>query len=173
MAFSSNQISGIEGGIGLVGLAGGIAGSFETAAGAKQKAQAEQAIAQLEMQADQQRRNAMEISARRQMLQTKRTAQQAGAIALSSAVNQGAQFSSSAQGGQQGVTSQGNYANLGVSQNLQIGENLFNINSEISGAKLTEAEAESKIAEGQGISSIFGAVGKSAGAFGNLLSLVP
>lgn len=171
--FSNSQISGIEGGIGLVGLAGGIAGALETSAGAKQKAEAQKAIFQLEQQADAQRRNAMEIAARRQQLQTVRTAQTARAAALSAAVGQGAQFSSSAQGGQQGVTSQGNYANLGVSQNLLTGEKLFDINSEIGGAKLTEANAETKMAEGSGISSLFGSLGKSAGAFGNLLSLIP
>src|SRR5882672_1056370 len=134
----------IEGAGATLQAAGSIYGAIEGSQFAKQKADEEKAIAQLEMQADQQRRQAMEISARRQQVQTVRNAQQARATALSASVNQGAQFSTGAQGGQQGVTSQGNFANLGVSQNLQIGENLFNINSAIDATKIAEADTESK-----------------------------
>lgn len=171
--FSPNQITGIEGGFGAFGLAGSIYGSLEQSQGAKAKYAAEKQIAGLEMQADEQRRQAMELSARRQQLQTVRTAQQARAMALSSAVGQGAQFSSSAAAGQAQTSSQAAYANLGVSQNLQFGEQMFNINEQIDAQKIAESEAESKMASGAGLSSMFGAFGKSAQGLSSLFSLIP
>lgn len=171
--FSSDQLSGISSGFGVAGFGLGIAGALESSQGAQKKAAAQRYVAQLEMQADQQRRQAMEISARRQQLQTVRTAQQSRAMALSTAVGQGSQFSSSAIEGQAQTGSQAAYANLGVSQNLQIGENLFNINQNIDAAKMTEADAETQIAQGQGLSSLGGSLGKIGGPFSNLLSLIP
>jgi len=69
-------------------VAGSVYGAVEGSKYAKQKAEAEKANAMLEMQADQQRRQAMEIDARRRMLQTVRTAQQAQSSALAASVNQ-------------------------------------------------------------------------------------
>jgi hypothetical protein len=173
MALDSGGIAGLESGIGIVGLAGSIYGTLESSQAASAKAQEEKQIAGLEMQADQQRRQAMEISARRQQLQTVRSAQQAHSTALAVATNQGAQFGSGAAAGEGQASAQGAYANLGVSQNLQIGEKLFDINSQIDAAKMSEADAESKMASGQGISSIFGNLGKSAMSIGQLATLIP
>lgn len=163
----------VTGGAGLLGLGGSLFGGLESASGAKAKYQAEQNIASLEMQVNEQRRQAMEISARRQQLQNVRNAQQAQATALASAVGSGAQFSSSAQSGQRQAGAEAAYSNLGVSLNEQIGENIFNIESSISAQKIAEAQAESKIASGQGISSIFGAIGSQAGNIGKLATLLP
>lgn len=169
----NSQISGITGGLGLIGIAGSIMGSMESAEGAKAKAAAEKQIAQLEIQADSVRRQAMEMSARRQQLQTVRNAQQAQAQALSNAVNQGAQFSSSASAGQGAVSAQAASANLGVSQSVQFGENIFDINAKVDQQKIAEADAETKMYSGQGMSSLFGDLTKAAPGIGNLLSLVP
>jgi hypothetical protein len=168
------DLGSLAGGIGgLVSVGGGIIGSQESVEGAKAKAAAQRQIAQLEIQADAQRRQAMEISARRTMLQTVRNAQQARSMALSAAVNQGAQFSSSAASGQAQSSNQAAYQNLGVSQNLQLGENLFNINAQIDQQKMAEADAETKIAEGQGTSSLFGSIGKAIPDIMKLATLIP
>lgn len=173
MAFSPEQSAGIQGSFGIAGLAGGIAGSLETSEGASQKYAAQKQIARLQMLADQQRRQQMETDARRQMLQTVRNAQQAGAIGLSNAVAQGAQFGSGAAAGQGQVSAQSAYSNLGTSQSLQIGEQMFNINEQIDAQKIAEADAETKMAQGQGLSSMLGALGKSGSAFTNIFSLLP
>lgn len=169
---NSNQISGIEGGIGLGGLGLSILGTLEQSSAAKAKAQEEKQIAALEMQADQQRRQAMEISARRQQLQTVRTAQQARAMALSTAVGQGSQFSSSAESGQAQTNAQAAYSNLGVSQNLQIGEKLFDINAQIDSAKMAEADAESKMSSGLGLAGLGKGLLSSSMDIGKLMSLI-
>jgi hypothetical protein len=144
-------------------------GAFGASSAAKDVAGAQTQIAGLEMQADQQRRTAMEINARRSMTQNIRSAQVARSLALSAGVNQGAQFSSSVQAGEQGAASQGAYANLGTSQNLQLGEKLFDINSDIDSAKIAESNAKAKEAEaqaigglGKGLGTVFGDIGKMA-----------
>lgn len=163
----------VTGGFGLLGAAGSIFGGLESASGAKAKFQAEENIAGLEMQANNVRRQAMELSARRQQLQNVRNAQQAQSMALASAVNSGAQFSSSAQSGQRQANAQAAYSNEGVSQNLQFGEQIFNIDNSIDQQKIAEAQAESQISSGQGLSSIFGAIGSQAGNIGKLATLLP
>jgi len=132
---------------------------------AKQKAEAEKANAMLEMQADQQRRQAMEIDARRRMLQTVRTAQQAQSSALAASVNQGGQFSSGLAGGRATVSGEAATSELGISQNLQIGEKLFDINSQIDINKLSIADIESKSSQAQGISSAMTGIGKGLMSF--------
>lgn len=171
--FSSNQLSGIQGGLSAFGLAGSAFGTLESMQGANQQSAASQQIARLEMQQNQVRQQAMEMSARRQQLQTVRTAQQSRAMALSAAVGQGAQFSSSAQAGQAQTAAQSAYAQQGVSQSLQFGEQLFSLDNSIDQQKLLEAKAQTKTATGAGISSLFGDVTKSAGGISNLLSLIP
>lgn len=172
MADSGGNI-GVTGGLDLASIGGSIFGALGSASASKMGYQASQQIANLEMQADAQRRQAMEISARRQQLQTVRSAQQASSMNLASAVNSGAQFSSAAEAGRSQPTAQAAYANLGVSQNLQIGENLFGITSQINEQKMIEAEAQSNLASSQGISSLFGSLGKAAGPLGNLATLIP
>jgi hypothetical protein len=147
-------------------VGGSIYGALEGSRFAKQKAEQEKAIARLEIEADKQRRDAMDIQARRGMLQNVRNAQQAQANALSSAVGSGAQFSSSAQSGQRQAGAEAAYGNLGISQNLQIGEKLFDINEQIDYTKMSEADTESKQATAMGIGSAFTNIGKSLMNFG-------
>ena len=174
MAFlTDNQVTGITGGLEGLGFAGSVYSAFQSSSAAKAKANAEKQIASLEMQADQVRRQAMETSARRQQLQTVRTAQQARAMALSTAVGQGAQFSSSAEAGQAQTASASAYSNLGVSQNLQFGEQLFGINQSIDQQKIAEADAEGKLASSQGLGSIFSAGAKALPDIMKLATLFP
>jgi hypothetical protein len=151
---------------GALEVGGALYGAIEGSRFAKQKAEEEKQIALLERQADEQRRSAMEIQARRGMLQNVRNAQQAQANALSSAVGGGAQFSSSAQSGQRQAGAEAAYGNLGISQNLQIGEKLFDINSQISDAKISEADIESKQATALGIGGAFTNIGRAVMGFG-------
>jgi hypothetical protein len=144
-------------------------GAFGAAGAAGQAAAASKAIAQDEMAADQQRRTAMELSARRQSVQDLRMNQRARAMATQNATTQGAQFGSGLAGGIGSISGQSGNNQLGISQNLQIGENLFNINQQIDAEKMAEADAKSKEATfgaigglGKGLGSVFGDIGKFA-----------
>ena len=171
MAFDLSTFAGGAGG--LLSAGGSIFSAIESSKAAKEKADAEKQIASLEIQADSQRRQAMELSARRQQLQTVRNAQQAQAMALSAATNQGAAFGSGLQGGLAGVSGQANTANLGVSQNLQFGENLFDINQQIDTQKMNIADAETSLSNAQGLSSMFSSISKGLPAIMNLATLIP
>lgn len=146
----------------ILGLGLGIYGALGASSAAKHIADEEKQIAALEQQADQQRRTAMEISARRYMMQNVRNSQVARSMALSTATNQGAQFSSGLAGGYGSISGQTGTNILGISQNLQIGEKLFDINSQIDSAKIEEAKYKGQEAD----FSAIGSLGKGLGALG-------
>jgi hypothetical protein len=171
--FDENQITGIGGGLDLAGLGMSIFGANESSQAAQAKYDAQKKIAGLEIQADAQRRQAMEISARRNMLQTVRNAQQAQAQALANATSQGAQFGSGLAGGKGTVAGEAGTQMLGVSQNLQIGEKMFDINDQINMQKMAESDAESKMSQGQGMSAFGGDLMKAVPNLMKLFTLVP
>lgn len=127
-------------GIGLgTKLLGGILGSGdqskysgEISNLSSQNAQIEGKNAELETQVNNQRQSQMELTARRQELEDFRVSQRARAKGVNAAVNQGAQFGSGLQGGEASVTNQGLFNVLGVKQNLQIGENIFGYEDNVS-----------------------------------------
>lgn len=164
---------GIDDAIMLGGAALSLGAGLSGANAAKKKAGAEQAIFQYQFQADQQRRQAMELNAKRTSLQTLRNAQQAKAVGLAAGVNQGAQFGSGVAGAQSAATTAGGLNILGISQNRQIGENLFDINQNIGAARLTASQAESQMAEDQAWSSLGTGIMKMAGPLGRLSSGIP
>ena len=170
--FTNDQLTGFGGALEIGSVVGGLMGTSKSVQGSKEKAAAEKQIAQLEIQSDAVRRKAMEFSARRQMLQTVRQAQQAKAIGLANAVNQGAQFSSGLAGGYGSISGQASTQQVGVLTNLGFGENIFDINAQIDKQKMAEADAETKIAEGQGQSSMFGSIGKAVPSIISLASLL-
>jgi hypothetical protein len=158
--FDEKTIAGFGAAGDLAGIGLSLFGASESSKGAQAKYDAQKKIAGLEIQADAQRRQAMEISARRNMLQTVRNAQQAQAQALANATSQGAQFSSGLAGGKGTVSGEAGTQMLGVSQNLQIGEKMFDINDQINMQKMAESDAESQISKGQGESAFGGALMK-------------
>lgn len=155
----------LQGLFGIAGIGLGIAGGLEGAAGAKQAAGDEMAIAGYEMQADQQRRQAMELNAQRQSLQYTRNQQMMRAMATENATAQGAQFGSGLQGGLATITGGTASNQSALSQSLQIGRNLFDINMSIDAARIDEASAKSKEASGAGLAGL----GKGLIGFGDLI----
>jgi hypothetical protein len=151
---TSNNLGTTAGGIGAgVGLGFSAFGGYEQYQGAKAEATASRNIAGLEIQQDTVRRQAMELSAQRQEMQNLRQAQRARSMALSAATAQGGQYGS-ALGGAYGQISGGSGINqLGISQNLQFGEKMFDLNAQIDQQKMAIADAKTKEAEGAGISS--------------------
>lgn len=145
-----------------VGLAASAAGTVTSIEASKQNAEyQEQAIA-AEQRAEQQRKQAMELDARRRQLEILRTQQRARALGLATATAQGAQFGSGLQGAYGQISGQSNTNATGVSQNLQIGENIFAANADLSQARMGMANAQSIGAIGLGLNnfghSLMGAV---------------
>lgn len=124
----------------------------------------------LQQQVEEKHRTAMELDARRKQLENLRQVQRASSLGLAASVNQGSQFSSGAAGGQSQVASQGAWNSTGISQNLQIGEDIFGLNSQISTQKIAMANAQQNMQTGQAISQFGGQLIGASGAFGRLTS---
>jgi hypothetical protein len=171
---STDWSSIISGGGGLLQGGLNIASGFQQAAFSKQEAAIQTREIQLQMQADQTRRTAMELNARRRMTENVRQSQMARSLALSVSSNQGAQFGSGAAAGMGQATAQGAYANLGVSENLQLGENMFNINSQIDAQRIAMAQTEGKAAESKAMfSGLSSLAGNAGGIFKGASALAP
>jgi hypothetical protein len=157
--------------------AGGALGAGMSASGfASQETAVSQNTTQLQIQENQQRQLAMQISARRQNMQNVRATQLAQSQGQEAAVNQGAQFTSGAAGGYAQAAGQGGVNLLGTNQNLQIGNALFGIQNQISQNQITMAGLQGQQSSAQGtaamfggIASIGGALAGSAGPMGSIL----
>lgn len=163
------------GGVGAaIGLGASIFGVSKQYNAVKQEAATQQDQIKLEQQVEDQKRQAMELTAKRSSMQDFRQAQVARSMATQNATNQGAQFGSGLQGGLAQVSGQSNTNQLGIMQNLMIGRNMYNLESQISQDKIKMSQEKSQEAEGGAISSIGGALGKSIGPLGNLgMQLAP
>jgi hypothetical protein len=149
-------------------VGGSIFGALEGSSIANSISQDQQAIAHTEIDENTVRRNAMELSARRQQMQTVRQQQMARSIAQTAATSQGAQFGTGLQGAYGSISGQSNQNQLGVSQNLQFGEQMFTLDSQLDLEKMKLSQDQSSLATVQGISSMLGSIGKSTGSLYNL-----
>lgn len=154
--------SGLAGGLGLLGLGLSAFGTASGVSAAQQSAQAGMNIAGLEQKVNDQRQLAMQITARRQQMQTIRTNQMAQAQATAAATNQGAQFGSGLQGGLAGVEGQSASNLQGINQQLQTGNNIFGLDNQISQQKIAQYQAQSQEATASGVSSFGGDLLKAA-----------
>lgn len=155
-------------GIGAVGLGMQIFGGMSASEHADQANQVQQQIAGLEKDVNGQRRDAMELSARRQQMEVFRNNQRQRAMATNAAVNQGAQFGSGLQGGLAQVQDQSMFNSLGISQNLQIGRNIFGFNDQITSYKAQLSSIQTEMGKDQGMASLGGSISKSAGMLGQM-----
>ncbi len=162
-------------GIAAVGLGISIFGGMSSAAVSKQQAQVSGQIAGDEQQINVQRQQQMQLEARRSQLQNFRNTQRLRAQSTAAAVNQGAQFGSGLPGGQAGIQDQSLENSRGIYQGMAISNNIFDINSDISGKKQQLASLGGQAAADQGLASLGGALVKSApiiGGFGKDLGAV-
>lgn len=158
----------ISAGIGIVSLGMQLYGGIKASEDAHQAAQIQQSITTLDMSANAQRQQAMELSASRQKLEDFRQAQRLHAQSENNAVESGSQFGSGYAGGQAQITDQNGYNILGVNQNLQIGRNIFGIDNQIDNQKIALSGVQSQQATDQGIASFGQSLGKSAGTISNV-----
>lgn len=123
--------------------------------------------AQHEMQINTLKQQQVRLEANRSQMQNIRNVQQARAMSLSSATNQGAQFGSGLQGGQSEITAQGAYNMVGVNSALQTSEGIYGNNQSITGDNARIATLQGQSATDQGISTIGGALLKAAPSIGS------
>lgn len=162
------SVDPISAGIGGIGLGLSIISSYEKAQYAKQAAEEQQQISGLEQGINDQKRVQMELSASRQQMEIFRNAQRLRAQSTQAAVNQGAQYGSGLQGGLAGVTAGANWNAQGVSQNLQIGENIFGLTGQISQHKQSLARIQGEAATWGGIGELGGTLSKGSGTISDI-----
>lgn len=170
---SSGGVSqaGLSAGIGLAGLGISAYGAIKGAQDAEEAAQSGIQIANLERQQNAQRQLAMQITGRQQQLQQIRTNQLAQAQATAAATNQGAQFGSGLAGGKAGIQDQ-SAANLtGINQQLDIGNQIFGLDAQISDQKMAQYKAQSDAATDSGIGALGGMLLKAAPTIASLAML--
>lgn len=159
--------------IGAIGLGLGAAGAITGTIGAFRTAGAQRNIAELEAKIEAQRKQAMELDARRRSIEVVRNQQRASALGLTAATAQGAQSAGVAgsgyYGGQAQVLGQSNFNLLGISQNLEIGRNIFDLNAKISKEKMNIADSQTLTALGQGLMGFGGALTGNLDKLGNLM----
>lgn len=155
-------------GLSLVGAGISLFGGISQAEDAQKLTELSQQKIQQEGQIENQKHNAMRLSARRQQLEIMRNTQRARSMGLQASVNQGAQFGSGAAGGQAQEQAMGFYNLKGVNQNLEIGENIFGINKNISRINSQMTSIQGDMSTSAGISAIGGGISKSADSFGRL-----
>lgn len=163
--------SGLSAGIGLAGLAisgfGAMKGSQDSAAAAK----AQEQIAGLEKQQNAQRQLAMQITGRQQQMQQIRSNQLAQAQATAAATNQGAQFGSGLAGGKASIQGQSEANLTGINQQLDIGNQIFGLDAQVSDQKMAQYKAQSDAATDSGIGALGGMLLKAAPTIAELAFL--
>ncbi|SRR6266436_3283541 len=149
-------------GIGLEAIGFGLElyGGLQSAKYARQEAQIEKEKLENEQLQDNTRRAAMELSADRQQKEQVRQMQVSRSMQLAAGQASGGQFSSGLAGAQAGTSGQGNVNRLGISQSLQFGEKMFDLNDMLNSLKMSEADIEGKRAGAAGLSSIGGGLMK-------------
>lgn len=136
--------------------------------GSSQANEANQQIAQLQMQQNAVRKTAMEVSARRQQTENLRNTQLQRSMAINSATNQGAQFGTGLQGGLAQVQNTGMWNAVGIGQSLDAGRQMFALDDQINTQKQNLSSAQTTMATGQGISSMGSSLMGAAGKFGQM-----
>lgn len=155
-------------GIGAIGLGLKLFGGMGASSAQSQANAYQQQAFQGEIQVNQQRQQAMEISARRNQLENIRNTQRARSQGLNAAVTDGAQFGSGLPGAQGAATDRGTFNALGITQNLQIGRSIFGLDNQITQAKANASNSMSTASTDQGWASMGGSILSSTGTIGNL-----
>lgn len=154
---------------GLIGLGTSLFGSMGQSETASKVASVSADVAKQEGLVNDQRKQQMELQARRQQLENIRNTQRARALGTAAAVNQGASLGSGLGGGQAEAYDTGATNELGINQNLEIGRNIFGLDDKISADKMQLASLGGDAAKYSGIANFGNSIFKSAGTIGNLL----
>lgn len=163
-----DPISIMMGATSVIGMGMQLFGTNKAAGAASQISGESQAIGKLDMQVNAQRQQQMVLQSQRSQMQNIRNAQSARANAVSGAVSQGAQQGSGLQGGLGQISGEEGTNALANSQNLEIGQNIFGFNNQISQHRINIAALQGQQASGQGLASMGADVVKGAGALSRI-----
>lgn len=140
-----------------------------------QEAGVSEDVARQEQSINDVKQQAMELSGRRQNMETIRNVQRAQALALNNATNQNAQFGSGLQGGEAGIQAQGLFDIAGVNSAILSGRSIAGYNRNISSDKeqlaalgSQSAQYDSEIAKDQGYASLGGSLIKAGPIVGQV-----
>jgi hypothetical protein len=114
----------------------------------------------------------MEVTSRRQQTQNLRSQQMARSMALNTATNQGAQFGSGLQGAYGSISGQSNVNAQSISQNLQLGEKMFDLSDQETASKMYRAQDQAAAASDAAMGKLIGGLGSSLGDLGKLGSSI-
>lgn len=153
--------------LGLAGLGMQLFGGLSAASNAKQQAQVSSQIAGDEQQINVQKQQQMQLEANRKITENFRNVQKVRAQGMAAATAGGAQFGSGIAGAQAGEADQGLVNAGGVNKNLEIGENIFGVTTDINAKKMQLASLGGDAATAQGIASLGGALIKSGPMIGS------
>lgn len=153
-------------------LSGGFSlfGTLSSMQGSSQVNQAQQRTIELEKEAEGQRHQAMVLDSERKSMETLRNNQRARAMGLEAATSQGANKGSGLAGAYGQMSGQTGVNLLGISQNREIGENMFSINNKISDQKMQMAQGQQQMQFGAGMSSFGSSLFGASKPLNNLFS---
>lgn len=158
----------LEMGLAAGGMVMSLIGKAQASAAADSYYNNQKDIGQQELNINQQKKDAMEIDARRRSLEVARNAQKGRSLAQTAATSQGAQFGSGLQGAYGGIAGQSNTNELGITQNLEIGRNIFGFDAKISQDRIADAGYQSDMNSGNGLAAMGSAITGSAGKIGQM-----
>ena len=159
-------MSGFQAGAAVVGTGLQIYGGIEAMGAQKNITKISMEEIGVEKQQNEVRRQAMEMSAHRQMLQQVRNTQKARSQALETGTSQGAQFGSGVAGAYGSISGQGSSNIAELSSGLQFGEQEFNLTAQLDDLKMSMAKAQGQLATAQGISAIGSGISGASKSFG-------
>lgn len=125
-----------------------IASSDYSRTAATQSQTINKSIIATQMEQEAQRKQAMELEGKRNLMENVRNQQRSRALALATTSAQGGQGAinrgSGLQGGYGQISGQTNTKQLGIEQNLQIGRNMFDLSSQLAGerSKMIDLQTE-------------------------------
>ena len=155
-------VGGWTAGLGLAGLGIAALGQYEQSKAQSDVYQSDVNTAQLEMQVNAQRQQQMHLNSQRQSIENLRNVQKAQSQGLAAATQGGAQFGSGLAGGRSQEAAQGAWTSEALSQNLQIGDQMFALDNQIDQQKINKAKAESDASSWGGLGGFGGDLMKAA-----------
>lgn len=185
-AASGGPMAGLGAGLGLVGLGLSAYGTYkqsqlskQMAGLANQEAGINLDVAKQQQDINDQRKQQMILTSNRQQLQTIRNSQLARSMALTASTASGSQFGSGLQGGYGQIGGDTGTNLLNLSQNLEIGKNIFGFDDQISNDRIKiaglqgqEATIKGQQAQASATSAFGGDLTKAAGTIAQLAPLL-
>lgn len=155
----------------IAGTATAVYGTMQQKEAANKQNEYNQQVLTQEKQAAALQKQQADLESQRRTMEIVRNNNRARAIALSNSVTGGAQYGSGLQGGYGQISGEANTQLLGVSQNQELANSLYGVNSGISNTRFAQYGASSQFYSGSALTSLGGEMIQSMGAFGRLAGI--